>query len=99
MVSPKPHLWRVARRPQRDSATGQASVGGNAVKLTIDLEDAWADDQSIADAIREAVLGTIKNQVQAAVRDELKQRYNELRAAVAKRVEQNMKHLQQEVLK
>ena len=68
------------------------------MKLVINLED-WAfDDNSIADAIRDAVLGTVKSQVQTIVREELKKRHAELRAAVVKRVDKNMQHLAKEAL-
>lgn len=67
------------------------------MKLTIDLDDAWADDETIAEALKQAILGTLTSQVQAMVRDELKQRRQELQTIVKKRLEQNMKHLKVEV--
>lgn len=69
------------------------------MKLTIDLDDAWADDSTIAQVLRDAVEGTLKAQVQTMVRDELKKRHVELRAVVTKRLAQNLKHLQEEALK
>jgi hypothetical protein len=69
------------------------------MKLTIDLDDAWADDETIAEALRRAIEGTLTSQVQAMIRDELKKRHAELREVVTRRLAQNIKHLQAEVLK
>jgi 3-keto-L-gulonate-6-phosphate decarboxylase len=68
------------------------------MKLMIDLDDAWADDETIAQALREAVEATLRAQVQAMVREELKLRRNELLAVVKKRLAKNIQHLEQEVL-
>jgi len=59
--------------------------------LDIDLDDAWADDQSIALAIKEVVLGTIRTQCQRLAREVFKEREKEFRKVVTKRVEAELR--------